>query len=108
MAEVRYYLNPRGRSPFETWFLKLGKAAAAKITVSLARLEQDNTSNVKSVGAGVQELRVNWGPGYRVYFGFDGETIVVLLNGGEKKRQQLDIEEAKVLWLDYKQRKLEN
>ena len=69
------------------------------------RLEQGNTSNAKGVGEGVLEYRINWGPGYRVYFGLDGETLVILLTGGTKQRQQRDIERAKGLWADYKRRR---
>ena len=69
------------------------------------RLEQGNTSNAKGVGEGVLEYRINWGPGYRVYFGLDGETLVILLTGGTKQRQQRDIERAKELWADYKRRR---
>jgi len=64
-----------------------------------------NTSHAKSVGAGVFELKVNFGPGYRVYFGKDGHEIVILLGGGTKKRQQRDIEAAQDRWQDYKDRK---
>jgi len=72
---------------------------------ALARLELGNTSNVKGVGAGVFELKVGFGPGYRVYFGKDGDEIVILLGGGTKKRQQRDIEAAQDCWQDYKDRK---
>ena len=68
-------------------------------------LEMGNTSNMKSVGAGVFELKVNFGPGYRVYFGKDGHEIVILLGGGTKNRQQRDIEAARDCWRDYKDRK---
>ena len=61
-------------------------------------------ADVKSVGAGVMERRIDWGPGYRVYFGRDGDRLIVLLGGGTKKRQQ-DIEEALTRWTDYKRRK---
>ncbi len=71
---MRYYLTAGGESPFGSWFSDLDAAAAAKVTVALVRLEQGNTSNAKGVGEGVLECRINWGPGYRVYFGRDGET----------------------------------
>ena len=71
----------------------------------LARIEQGNLSNVKGVGQGVLEYRLDFGPGYRVYFGRDGEVLVILLAGGTKKRQQRDIEAAQARWVDYKQRK---
>jgi putative addiction module killer protein len=69
------------------------------------RLGQGNTSNVKTAGEGVLEYRIDWGPGYRVYFGRDGEVLVILLTGGTKKRQQRDIDRAKELWADYKRRR---
>ncbi len=72
--------------------------------MAIARLEQGNFSSVKSVGEGVLEFRINWGPGYRIYFGRDGNVLVILLNGGHKARQQRDIQAAKRLWADYKRR----
>lgn len=75
------------------------------MTIAVARMGQGNLSNVKSVGSGVLEYRIDYGPGYRVYFGRDGEELVILLIGGTKTRQQKDIEAAKAFWLDYKSRK---
>jgi putative addiction module killer protein len=60
---------------------------------------------VRGVGSGVFEVRIDFGPGYRVYFGKDGERVVILLGGGAKKRQQRDIENALSNWEDYKRRK---
>ena len=105
VLELHYYLTAGGESPFESWFSELDAAAAAKVSVALVRLGQGNTSNAKSVGEGVLEYRIDWGPGYRVYFGRDGETLVILLTGGAKQRQQRDIERAKELWADYKRRR---
>lgn len=105
MIELRYYLTEVGKSPFEEWFSGLDALAAAKISVALARLEQANSSNAKAVGEGVLEFKINWGPGYRVYFGRDGDVLVILLTGGIKKRQQRDIDTAKMLWADYKRRR---
>ncbi len=76
-----------------------------RLTTALLRLSAGNRSNVKSVGQGVNELKVDFGPGYRVYFGWDGLQLVILLGGGTKKRQQADIVEAQKRWLDYKRRK---
>ena len=73
--------------------------------MALAPLEQGNLSNVKPIGEGVLEYRIDWGPGYRVYIGRDGEALVILLAGGTKKRQQRDIDAAKERWADYKRRK---
>ncbi len=87
------------------WFDALNAVAAAKVTVALGRLEAGNLSNVKGVGGGVFEYRIDFGPGYRVYFGRDGETLVILLVGGTKRRQQRDIDTARSLWQQYRRRK---
>ncbi len=105
VAELQFYLSGDGSAPFETWFSGLEASAAAKVTVALSRLERGAISNVKAVGEGVSEYRIDWGPGYRVYFGQDGATQVVLLVGGTKQRQQRNIDQAKALWADYKRRK---
>ena len=102
---LRYYLTEGGQSPFESWFVSLDATAKAKVTVALARLEQGNTSSLKGVGEGVVECRIDFGPGYRVYLGRDGDTLVILLTGGTKKRQQRDIEAAQVMWMDYRRRR---
>jgi putative addiction module killer protein len=75
--------------------------------MSLDRFERGNFSAAKGVGAGVLEMRLDFGPGYRVYFGKDGDRIVVLLGGGTKRRQQKDIESACALWREYKEQKRE-
>jgi putative addiction module killer protein len=98
-------LDRQGRSPFAAWFEDLNAPAAAKVAVAVARMELGNFSNSRSVGEGVFEFRIDFGPGYRIYFGKDGETIVILLAGGTKKRQHRDIETAKQRWQDYKDRK---
>jgi putative addiction module killer protein len=105
MIELRYYLTGDGKSPFEEWFSGLDAQAAAKVTKALVRLEQGNLSNAKGVGEGVLEFRIDWGPGYRVYFGRDGDVLVILLTGGTKKQQQRDIDKAHALWTDYKKRR---
>jgi putative addiction module killer protein len=106
MIEVVLYEQENGRSPFFEWFEDLDHNAAAKVTIAVERLRRGNFSNVKGVGAGVQEFRINWGPGYRLYLGRDGETLVILLTGGTKRRQDDDIEWAKTLWAEYKRRKV--
>ena len=95
MIEIKEYIGTDGRSPYARWFDRLNARAAAKVAIALVRLEQGNFSNAKSVGAGVNECRIDFGPGYRVYFGRDGDTLIILLGGGTKKRQQQDIESAK-------------
>ena len=77
------------------------------MTMSLARLEQGNFSNVEGVGMGVLELKIYFGPGYRVYFGKDGERLIILLGGSSKKRQSASIEAAQSAWRQYKQMKPE-
>ena len=86
MPEIRYYVASGGLQPFARWFAELEAVARAKVTRAIARLGQGNFSNVKSVGEGVLEHRIDFGPGYRVYFGRDGDALVILLTGGTKKR----------------------
>ena len=107
MAAIRVaeYLDSDGRSFFGRWFEDLEATAAAKISAALYRLAQGNFSNVKGVGSGVFEYRIDFGPGYRIYFGKDGATVVILLGGGTKKRQSRDIEAAADAWADYKRQK---
>lgn len=105
MVEIRDYLEPDETSPFREWFERLHWDAARRVTTALYRLGLGNFSNVKSVGGGVLECKIDFGPGYRVYFGKDGERIIILLAGGTKQRQQNDIELALERWRDYKSRK---
>lgn len=101
------YLDLDGDSPFGHWRAELDPVSRARVTIALDRLARGNVSNVKSVGSGVQELRIDFGPGYRAYFGYDGSDIVILLAGGTKRRQQQDIDAAHCRWSDYKRRKKE-
>lgn len=105
MVEVREYLDLGGRSPFAAWSDRLNREAAAKVAAALARIQQGNFSNAKGVGAGVYEYRIDFGPGYRIYFGKEGDLLVILVGGGTKNRQQEDIRTALYRWEDYKQRK---
>ena len=105
MIKIREYIDAYGRSPYAKWFDGLNARAAAKVATALVRMEQGNLSNAKGIGAGVSEYRVDFGPGYRVYFGKDGDTLVILLGGGAKTRQGKDIEAAQSLWREYKRRK---
>jgi len=73
--------------------------------VAVERLADGNTSRVKPIGEGAAEIRIDRGPGYRIYFGWDGKMLVVLLGGGTKRRQQRDIAEALTLWRLYKAHK---
>lgn len=105
MIEIRAYATEDGKSPYSKWFKSLNTPAAIKITTALERMEDGNFSNVKAVGAGVSEYKVNFGPGYRIYFGMDGATLVILLCGGSKQGQSDDVADAKAYWTDYKKRK---
>lgn len=106
MIAVREYLDRNGRSPYAEWFDGLDAPAAAKVASAVTRMSQGNFSNVRGVGSGVFEYRLDFGPGYRIYFGRDGEWLVILLAGGTKKRQRKDITNAITRWQDYKQRKI--
>ena len=98
---VREYLGSDGRSPFREWIDKLDRSARARIQARVLRFESGNLGDTKSVGAGVWEARLMFGPGYRIYFGKSGKTIVLLLLGGDKSTQSKDIKSAQHLWTDY-------
>ncbi len=102
MVDLVVYVAEEGKAPFDDWFNKLDTAAALKVRTALARTGTGNLGDVKPVGQGVSERRITFGPGYRVYFGQDGDTLVILPCGGTKKRQSKDIEPAKAFWDDYK------
>jgi len=106
MSSIRIveYLDTSERSPFGKWLEDLNAEAAAKVATAIYRLGQGNFSNVKGAGR-VFEYRIDFGPGYRIYFGKDGETLVILLGGSTKKRQQQAIKAAEQAWADYKRRK---
>lgn len=102
---LREYLDADGRSVHAKWFDSLNAAAAAKVTAALYQLAAGNFSKVKGVGSGVFERKIDFGPGYRIYFGKDGDTLVILLGGSTKQRQQDAIAVAKMRWNDYGKRK---
>jgi putative addiction module killer protein len=99
------YVDTAGRRPFRRWFERLDPQVRSRVTIGLLRLGEGNFSNVKSVGGGVLECKLNFGPGYRIYFGRDGKRLIVLLAGGTKSSQQSDIEAATANWDRYKQLK---
>ena len=106
MIIIKEFTTDTGRSPFQEWFDRLDAQAAAKITTMLYRLSLGNTSQVKSLGSGVFEIKIDFGPGYRIYFSYEDVTIVILLGGGTKQGQQRDVKQAKKRWEDYKKCKL--
>ncbi len=91
-----------GKSLFESWFNSLDAAPAAKVTTALYRLERGNLTNVKSVGRGVMECKIDFGPGFRIYFGREGNKLIILLGGGSKRTQRKDIGKAQASWRLYK------
>ena len=101
---IQEYLGVNGKSPFADWFDRLDNVTAAKVSTALTRLEMGNMSNVKSLGAGVLEYRIHYGAGIRIYLARDGDTLIILLGGGTKRRQQKDIEAAKYRWQEYQER----
>ena len=103
--EIRLYRNTSGKSPFREWIRGLADIKAVDIiNARLTRLRLGNFGDCKSVGDGVLELRVDFGPGYRIYFGRQGSQVVILLVGGDKSTQNSDIATAKGYWDDYQQR----
>jgi putative addiction module killer protein len=104
LFEIREYTEA-GRSPFAEWFEDLDAVTAARVDRYIRRLESGNFGAAKVVGEGVSELRLDFGPGYRVYFGRDGKTLVILLGGGSKRRQDADIAAAIVRWKRYQRAK---
>jgi putative addiction module killer protein len=102
--EVKEYIE-NGRSPFAEWFNSLDAVTAARVYKYIRRLEAGNFGATKSLDKGVFELKLDFGPGYRVYFGRDGKTIIILLGGGSKRRQSTDITTAIERWKRYKQSK---
>lgn len=99
------YVTLSRKNPFSKWLLGLRDIhARAKIRIRLNRLRAGNFGDVKSVGQGISELRITYGPGYRVYFARENNVIVLLLCGGDKSSQTTDIKQAKEYWIDYKKR----
>jgi putative addiction module killer protein len=102
---VKEYELSNGIRPFGKWYANLDIHAALKVRTAIARIECGNFSNAQSVGHGVSEFRINTGPGYRIYFGRDGDVLIILLGGGTKSRQSRDIMAARQMWQEYKHRK---
>jgi putative addiction module killer protein len=104
--EVRRYRSAAGGEPFTEWLTDLpDRRARARILARLERLEAGNFGDAKYLRDGVSELRIDWGPGYRVYFGRDGRTVIVLLCGGDKRKQDADIRKAVEVWQEYASRR---
>ena len=103
MIRVVHYLTAEGIDPFDRWLRRQNVDVRARVQTRIDRVEMGNFGDHHSVGRGVSELRLDFGPGYRVYYGRDGSDLVVLLGGGSKRRQQHDIQQAQARWIDYQQ-----
>ena len=103
---VEEYIREDGSNPYRRWFDSLDAQAAAKVATAVYRLATGNTSNVKWF-TGIGERVIDWGPGYRVYLAKDGTSLIILLGGGTKRSQYLDVRKAMELHAEYKARKAE-
>ena len=103
--EIREYASRDGKAIFTEWWRKLrDRQARDRIHIQIDRLALGNTGDSKSLGNGIHELRIHYGPGYRAYYGKTGKRIILLLCGGNKASQQQDIKRAKHYWEDYRRR----
>ncbi len=97
--EVKVLTLDNGKCPFEEWFSSLKELSTRlRISARVARVQNGNLGDVRGVGAGIHEIRLDFGPGYRLYFALAGQVIIVLLAGGDKSTQSKDIQTAQRLW----------
>ncbi len=101
---IQEYLTVGGKRPFREWLETLDIVTNARIQARILRFESGNLGDTKSVGRGIFESRIDFGPGYRIYFGIDGVNLIILLRGGSKKNQKRDIRFAQGYWEDYLKR----
>ncbi len=101
---IEYYLTAINKKPFKEWMDGLDINTRAKIRIRLDRVRLGNLGKNRHVGEGVYELKIDYGPGYRVYYALNGKTVVLLLVGGDKSTQRKDILQAKAYWQDHKER----
>lgn len=107
MMELLRYQRENGREPFTDWLATISdKVAQARLRVRLRQIEAGNFGDCAPVGVGVIELRVHVGPGFRIYCGLHGRSMVLLLCGGNKSRQKMDIKRANELWAEWKLRQV--
>ena len=105
MIKVVHYVAEDGTDYFEKWLQRQGTEVRARILTRIDRVELGNFGDHKGVGKGVSELRIDFGPGYRVYYGLDRKSLVILLTGGAKRRQRRDIQKAQACWRAYREEK---
>ena len=108
MIEFTEYIDANGKSPFAQWFDALDAVAAAKVRVYMTRVEFGKYSNVKPIGVGLSEIKIDLGPEYRVYFRKEREILLLLLGGSNKKGQQKAISAAKLAWKKYESDRKQN
>lgn len=103
---INEYEDKQGNSPYADWLTNLRDARAkAKIIMRVDRMELGLFGDSEPIGDGLSELRIHYGPGYRVYYGKEGQQVYLLLCGGDKSSQKKDIKKAKTFWKDHKRRK---
>jgi len=103
--QVKEYLTQEGKNPYRDWLETLDNPVKQRIQARILRFESGNLGDVKALGEGIFEARIDYGPGYRIYFGQEGNVLVLLLFGGDKSSQKKDILRAKNFWKQYKEKK---
>ena len=104
--ELRIYTTLDGRAPYSDWLNGLrDNQIRGVVRTRLNRIRLGNLGDSKAVGDGIYEFRIDYGPGFRIYFGQDGTNLVILFCGGDKSTQSADIEKAKQYWTDYRSQK---
>ncbi len=105
MYQIIDYLTESGRDPLKDWLASLAdRQARARVLVRVQRMAAGNFGDCKPIAEGVWELRIDYGPGYRVYYARAGEKLLLLLIGGDKRKQQADIDTALAYWNDWNRR----
>ena len=105
MIRVVHYITEDGIDHFDRWLRRQNSQVRARVQTRIDRIQLGNFGDHSGVGSGVFELRLNFGPGYRIYYGLDGDELVILLGGGSKMRQRRDIAMARAQWRAYRREK---
>lgn len=105
MTTTFEYVDISGRNRYRKWFSALSNVAAVKVAIAIYRMTSGNTAGLKSLGHGLAEWRIDWGPGLRIYVHQDGASLIVLLGGSDKSQQNEEILRARAMLKEYKHRK---